>query len=103
MTDFQTKIEKLQTHLQHVDERIAEYEAMAQKAKGPISPSFAARLGDLRAERDRLIDHIRRLEVESKTTWTSDDPRIGVLKLCDEIAGRINDLFDRIEHHRPNH
>jgi hypothetical protein len=103
VTDFKTKIEKLQTHLEHVDVRIAEYEAMAQKAKGPISPSFAARLGDLRAERDRLIDHIRRLDVESKTSWSPDDPRIGVLKVCDEIAGRINDLFERIDHHRPPH
>jgi len=102
VTDYKSKIKKLEEHLGHVDVRIAEYEAMAQKAKGPISPSFAARLGDLRAERDRLIEHIRKLDVESKTTWSSDDPRIGVLKVCDEIAGRINDLFDRIEHHRPN-
>jgi hypothetical protein len=57
----------------------------------------------LRAERDRLIDHIRRLDVESKTSWSPDDPRIGVLKVCDEIAGRINDLFERIDHHRPPH
>ena len=103
MTDFKTKIEKLQAHLGRVDARIAEYEVMAQKAKGPISPSFAARLGDLRAERDRLINHVHRLEAEKATTWSSDDPRIGVLKVCDEIAGRINELFDRIDQHRPSH
>ena len=103
MTDFETKMTKLRTHLKHVDKQIAKYEEMAQKARGPISPSFAARLGDLRAERDRLIAHVHRLEEEKATSWSSDDPRIGVLKICDEIAGRINDLFDRIEHHRPNH
>ena len=103
MTDSKTKIEKLETHLGHSDMRIAEYETMAQKVKGPISPSFAARLRDLRAERDQLIEHIRKLDVESKITWSSDHPRIEVLKICDEIAGRIDDLFDRIEHHRPSH
>ncbi|HSS66474.1 MAG TPA: hypothetical protein VLS27_18740 [Gammaproteobacteria bacterium] len=101
MTDFKAKIEKLRAHLDRVDAKIAEYEIMAQKAKGPISPSFAARLGDLRAERDRLIEHVRKLQFEDATSWSSDDPKIGVLKVCDEIAGRINDLFDRIEHHRP--
>lgn len=38
MTDSKTKIEKLETHLGHSDMRIAEYETMAQKVKGPISP-----------------------------------------------------------------
>jgi hypothetical protein len=101
MTDFQDKIQRLKAHLEKVDARIAEYEAMAGKAKGPVSPIFAERLDELRAEHERLDERLRELRVEDAMSWSVDDPRIGVLRVCDEIAGRINELFTYLERHRP--
>jgi predicted nuclease with TOPRIM domain len=101
MTDFHEKIQRLEAHREKVDARIAEYEAMAKKAKGPVSPIFAERLDELRAEHERLDERLRELRLEDATTWSTDDPRIGVLRVCDEIAGRINELFTFLERNRP--
>ena len=101
MTDIKEKITMLRAQLEHVNAKISEYEAIAQNAKGAVSPLFAARLDDLRSERDRLIEHVRRLQFEDATSWSTGNPKVGVLEVCDEITGRINDLFDRIEQLRP--
>lgn len=99
MSDYQERIKRLETSLEKANERIESYESMARSAKGPVSESFRQHMADAREERDRFQRNLVKLRHDDALSWSQLDPRTGVLRVCDEIGHRLDEVFRRLDQH----
>ena len=99
MSDHKQHLAALEKTLADIDAHIETYDTMLKNAGGRASPSFAAKLDDLRAERKRVIEHRAKVKLEDALSWSYSDS--GALRFVDEVSSRLEHAIDHLDREKP--
>ncbi|MBT6277395.1 MAG: hypothetical protein HOI95_25095 [Chromatiales bacterium] len=86
MMDHQAAVERLTARLTRLHEQVAEHEAMAAKARGPLSESFQQHLTEPSEECRRVRLHIADEQLHQALSWRGGES--GSEDVVDEVVNR---------------
>lgn len=90
-------IREHESRLLHIDELLNRADKGREKLK-PLS-ELETQLFELRAEREKLSQHIEELKTKSLEDWqVAEIEQVGPMIIWDAVAKKLEKLVERIEH-----
>ena len=102
MLSIEQQRERCAKELDQVKARLLEFERIGHQAehKGSLSPSFSAKLDELRSRHNRLRKHVRELNEARAQAWAQDDFRKAFLTTWDQVGMQVDELVRSLNAHR---